>query len=312
MFQHPLFSYGVTTLANLNQERVRTTIQSEVFQVTDILLKHARSAFGDQVKLSDEWQALNYLAEPSYDLAIKEYDQFTRLVAQLGIVLHYLPADDSTIDSIYLRDASVLTDRGAILCRMGKAARQGEQKTLMRTYRQLGIEVLGEIEAPGKLEGGDTMWLRPDLLAVGRSYRTNDSGIAQLTSLTANSFEILTVDLPHYKGPTDVFHLMSVVSPLDTDLLLVYSPLLTVRFREWLISNGFHLIELPEEEFESMGINVLTLAPRKCMLLSGNPNTKKRLVEAGCDVIEFDGYEISGKGMGGPTCLTRPLWRQYP
>jgi N-dimethylarginine dimethylaminohydrolase len=291
---------------------VRTTIQSEVFQITDILLKHARSAFCNQTKLSKEWQSLNYVAEPSYDIASQEYDEFARLISHLGIMVHYVPFDDSSIDSIYLRDASVLTDRGAILCRMGKAARRGEQRTLGQAYHQLEIEILGEIEAPGMLEGGDTMWLRPDLLAVGRTYRSNESGIAQLKSLAANYFEIMTVDLPHYKGPSDVFHLMSVVSPLDVDLLLVYSPLLTVRFREWLISNGFNLIEVPEEEFESMGINVLTIAPRVCMLLSGNPKTKARLTDAGCQVVEFSGNEISGKGLGGPTCLTRPLWRKYP
>jgi N-dimethylarginine dimethylaminohydrolase len=89
----------------------------------------------------------------------------------------------------------------------------------------------------------------------------------------------------------------------------VYSPLLPVPFREWLLDRGIQLVEVPDEEFETMGTNVLTLAPRRCLMLSGNPRTRAALERAGADVVEYEGTEISVKGAGGPTCLTRPLER---
>jgi N-dimethylarginine dimethylaminohydrolase len=145
---------------------------------------------------------------------------------------------------------------------------------------------------------------------VGRGYRTNDEGIEQLRALLADGVdELLVVPSPHWNGPTDVFHLMSVISPLADDLALVYSPLLPVPFRQGLLARGFELVEVPDDEFDSMGCNVLALAPRVALAVEGNPETRRRMEQAGVQVHTFEGEEISAKGCGGPTCLTRPLER---
>ena len=170
--------------------------------------------------------------------------------------------------------------------------------------------MLGTITAPGTLEGGDVAWLDEHTLAVGHTYRSNEEGIRQLTALLKPlGVQVITVPLPHYKGPSDVFHLMSILSPVDTNLAVVYSPLMPIVFRNLLMQRGYQLIEVPDNEFESMGCNVLALAPRKCLLVDGNPVTKEALENAGCNVIVYKGEEISVKGGGGPTCLTRPIYR---
>jgi N-dimethylarginine dimethylaminohydrolase len=151
--------------------------------------------------------------------------------------------------------------------------------------------------------------LTPRALTVGRGYRTNREGIDRLAVLLGPTVELIEVPLPHWKGPSDVFHLMSMVSPLAEDLLLVYSPLLPVPFRELLLQRKFEFVEGPAEEFESMGCNVLALAPRVVIALEGNPETRRRLMAAGVEVHTYRGDEISVKGCGGPTCLTRPLER---
>ena len=102
---------------------------------------------------------------------------------------------------------------------------------------------------------------------------------------------------------------MSILSPVDKDLAVVYSPLTPVAFRNELLDRHYQLIEVPEQEFDSMGCNVLAIAPRQCILVNGNPRTRLALENAGCRVIEYQGAEISLKGGGGPTCLTRPLER---
>ncbi len=179
-----------------------------------------------------------------------------------------------------------------------------------RAFRAAGIGVLGTILSPGRIEGGDVAWIDERTLAVGRGYRTNDEGIRQLCALVGPDVDVLVVPLPHWRGPGDVFHLMSILSPVDRDLAVVYSPLMPVPFRESLLERGFSFVEVPDEEFDTMGTNVLAIAPRRCVMVRGNPTTKRRLEDAGAEVTEYDGTEISLKGGGGPTCLTRPLLRE--
>lgn len=285
--------------------------QSEVAPIRGMLLKHARDAFRSQQVIEGQWRGLRYAAPPRWDRAVEEYDRFVELLQGFGIEIQFLPADPGAgLDSIYIRDAVVLCEKGAILCNMGKLARRAEPKALEAALRERGSPVLGAIRGEGRLEGGDVVWLDSRTLAVGRGYRTNDGGIAQLREMLGDVVdELLVVPLPHHRGPNDVFHLMSIISPLDTDLALVHSPLMPVPFREALLRRGIGLLEVPEQEFASMGCNVLTVAPRCCVALGGNPRTRALLEGAGVEVHDYDGAEISVKGTGGPTCLTRPLSR---
>ena len=288
---------------------MKATYQSEVGEIQSVLLKSVEQAFVDQATIEQQWQRLNFLQAPDLERAKQEYQQFE---THLGDVeRQYLPQDpEVTIDSIYCRDASIATDHGMIICNMGKGARVNEPKAEKEMFQRLGISVLGEIVSPGTLEGGDVAWLDQKTLAVGLSYRTNQAGIDQLkTLLQPSDIEVITVPLPHYKGSNDVFHLMSILSPVDKDLAVVYSPLMPIGFRDELLHRGYQLVEVPEKEFESMGCNVLALAPRKCLMVDGNPKTKAALEEAGAKVLTYKGEEISIKGGGGPTCLTRPLLR---
>ena len=206
-----------------------------------------------------------------------------------------------------------MTDRGLVFCRMGKRVRAAEPKTQALACAALpSTPVAGDIFDPGVLEGGDVIWLDGHTLVVGRGYRTNDEGIRQLRALIPPDTELIVVPLPHWRGAGDVMHLMSLISPIDRDLALVYSRLLPVPFRELLLHRGIGLIEVPDEEFDSMGGNVLALAPRRCLMLAGNPLTRAALERAGADVLVYEGKEISIKGAGGPTCLTRPLAREAP
>lgn len=275
-----------------------------------LIVKHARAAFRSQTACDAEWRALNFTAAPDAARAIDEYDAFLALVARANPRVDLLPSEERVgLDSIYVRDASIATPRGMVLCRMGKAARQGEPAVQGGQFRKLGIDVAGVIQPPGQIEGGDVVWFDERTVAIGRGYRTNDEGIRQVSALLGHTVDVITVPLPHYRGPSDVFHLMSIISPVDLDLAVVYSPLMPVPFREWLIERGVSLVEVPDDEFDSMGANVLAIAPRQCVMVRGNPMTKAALERAGATVFEYNGAEISLKGGGGPTCLTRPISR---
>ncbi len=285
--------------------------QSEVAAVRSFLLKHPRDAWLGQEHVSAEWKALNFSAEPDFVRAVDEYDAFIELLRTTSPDLRFLPADARTgLDSIYVRDAAVPTSRGLILGRMGKDLRRGEPAALRDFCARAGLPVLGAVEAPGTLEGGDVVWLDERTLLVGRGYRTNADGIRQFRRLTADlADEVVEVPLPHWRGPSDVLHLMSLLSPVDERTLLVHPPLLPVPFLDWLRDRGLRLLHVPDEEFDTMGGNVLALSPGVCVALDGNPRARKVLEAAGIEVLVYQGREISSKGAGGPTCLTRPLTR---
>ena len=287
------------------------TAQSEVGPIARLLLKHPREAFRDSATIEKEWRRLNFTAPPDLGAAIAEFDGFVSCLHDGRATIDFLPAcDETTLDSVYVRDASIVCDRGVILCRMGKPAREAEPDAQHAAFRALGYPVLGAIRAPGRIEGGDVVWLDRRTIAVGRGYRTNDAGIAQLQTLLGNAIDaLITVQLPHWRGPGDVFHLMSIISPVDRDLAVVYSPLMPVGFRESLVERGISLIEVPDEEFATMGANVLSVGPRRVVMATGNSMTRRLLEAAGVEVIEYEGANISIKGGGGPTCLTRPLLR---
>jgi N-dimethylarginine dimethylaminohydrolase len=289
----------------------QTSTLAEFGRLTRVLLKHPREAFRSDHAIAADWKALSFSEAPSFARAIEEYDAFVEILTTGGVQVNQLPtAEETNLDSLYVRDASIVCSRGVILCRMGKRLRAAEPDAQKAAYRNLGIPVVGEITEPGRLEGGDVVWLDDRTIAVGHGYRTDDEGILQLRALLGDSIdELIVVPLPHWRGPGDVLHLMSLISPIDRDLAVVYSPLLPVAFRQRLIAHGCELIEVAHEEFETMGTNVLALGPRDCVMLAGNPQTRQALERAGARVREYIGNEISVKGAGGPTCLTRPLAR---
>ena len=285
---------------------------SEVGRLISVAVKHVRDAFVDDRTIAAQWEALRFSGAPDLGRALDEYERFLEILRSSGAELHFLPAETgTTLDSIYVRDASIVSPRGIILGSMGKRARESEPAAQQRAFSSLGatFQIGGHIEPPGLLEGGDVIWLDARTIVVGRGYRSNAAGIVQLRSLLGDAVDVVDVPLPHWRGESDIMHLMSLVSPVDRDLAVVYSPLLPVPFRKLLLGRGYRLIEAPDDEFESMACNVLALSPRRCVMLAGNPKTRAALERAGADVIEYAGNEISVKGAGGPTCLTRPIVR---
>lgn len=287
-----------------------TTFHSEVRPLRRVVVKHAREAFVDLHCIERGWKDLGYIRPPDYELAVQEYDGFIATLDRLSIECLFLPLEpDLGLDSLYVRDASVVTDRGVVLCNMGKTARAGEPAAHEAAYRRWEIPIIGRVEGDGILEGGDVVWLDDRTVAVGLGYRTNAEGARQFGALLPEGVKMVLVTLPHWKGPSDVFHLMSMLSPLDGDLALVRSPLLPVPFRQLLVSRGVELIEAHPGEIDGLACNVLAVAPRVCVMAAGAPETVSRLGAAGVEIHEFEAREICLKGAGGPTCLTRPMER---
>ena len=254
------------------------------------------------------WHEYGWRAEPDFARAAAEHEALRGLLEAAGAEVVVAEGEAANPDAIYAYDPVLVGNDGAVLLRPGKEGRLGEPDALVADLARAGVPVAARIEAPGTVEGGDTLWLDERTLLAGRGYRTNASGVEQLAAAFAD-VEVHSYDLPHWNGRGEVMHLMSLISPLDEDLALVYPRLAPVRLLELLSERGIDTVEVPDEEFETMGPNVLALGPRKALALEGNNETKRRMEAAGVEVVTYKGDEISRKGDGGPTCLTRPLLR---
>ena len=239
----------------------------------------------------------------------EEHETFRALLADAGaeVVVAATPHSLDP-DAIYVYDPALVTDDGAVMLRPGKEGRRGEVEVMAADFVEAGLPIAGRLDAPAMAEGGDTLWIDERTLLVGRGYRTNDDGIRQLGEALPG-VDVVAFDLPHLRGAGEVLHLMSLLSPLDADLAVGYPPLMPVRLMELLAERSVELVEVRDEEFETMGPNVLALGPRVALALEGNDETRRRMEKAGVEVRVYRGDEISRKGDGGPTCLTRPLLR---
>ncbi|MGL6200216.1 MAG: dimethylarginine dimethylaminohydrolase family protein [Lachnospiraceae bacterium] len=290
---------------------MKTGCQSMIGKIESIMLKRPENSFVSQENLQDNYEKYNYLGCPDYEKVLSEYDQFENLIKRYVPNIHYLPFDEKAgLDSIYTHDSFKVTKKGAVYFPMGKELRAGEPFAAEAHLKKIGIPTLGRIEEPGKMEGGDVLWLDERTVAIGRGYRTNDEGIAQFKKLTEGLIdEYIIVPLPHADGEACCLHLMSIISLADIDKAVVYSRYMPVIFRQYLLERGMTLVECDDDEYEHLGSNLLALCPGTVVMIDGCPKTKKRLEKIGIEVLIYPGYDLSYRGTGGPTCLTAPLVR---
>jgi dimethylargininase len=279
--------------------------QSMTAPLAEVLVSRPGAAFG--AAFGDP--AHGFLRPCDLDCARREHDGLVDLLTRLGSTVHVLdePSGNADPDLAYVFDPLLVSDRGAIPLRPGKTNRAGEPALLEAWTSAAGIPTAGRIEAPGTVEGGDTFWLRPDLLCVGRTLRTNDAGARQLAEIVGGDVRVF--DLPYWKGPAELVHLLSVVSPVADDVAVVYLRLLPVGLWELMRSLGIRFVEVPDEEYPTLGCNVLAVRPGVVIVAEGNPVTRRGLEEAGCEVHGSPLGEVGENGSGGPTCLTRPILR---
>jgi N-dimethylarginine dimethylaminohydrolase len=280
--------------------------QSMVTSLRRVLVKRPDEHFA-----VEDYKKWHYLDKLNLDEAKREHGAFVEILKGAGAeVLYHPEAQPDHADSIFTYDPAIVTEEGAVILRMGKQLRKGEEASMKRRLEQLGIPIHYCVSGEATVEGGDLLWLNEGNLAVGQGFRTNADGLRQMReAMKPLGVEVTPVELPYFGGPEACLHLMSLISFVKSDLAVVYLPLLPVPFWRLLRGMGVTMLSVSEAEFNTMGTNVLALAPGKALITEGNPLTEKLLRDAGCDVTSYRGVEISLKTEGGPTCLTRPILR---
>lgn len=259
----------------------------------------------------EDYEKWHYAGPLDLDEAQKEHDAFTEILRGEGVeVLYHPEPQPDRADSVFTYDPAIVTNEGAVILKMGKALRRGEEPSMARRLEDVGVPILYSVHGEATIEGGDTLWLDEENLMVGQGFRTNAEGLRQMKeAVEPLGVNVIPVDLPYFYGPEACLHLMTLISLVDHDLAVIYPPLMPVPLWKLLRGRGMEFIEVSEEEFNAMGTNVLALAPRKCLMLENTRVTRRGLEEAGCEVLTYRGMEISLKTEGGPTCLTRPILR---
>ena len=287
-------------------------LNSNVSTLKTVLLKNPQAAFKSQKTIDLQWQDLNFIDKPDFKKSVTQYENFIDILNDNNVEILYIPEDEITsLDSIYTHDPIFMTPNGAVIGNMGKTQRKPETIIMKNYLNEIGVPILGEIINDATLEGGDVIWIDEKTVAAGLTYRTNNKGIDQLRKILSTiSIEVISVDLPHWNGPVDVLHLMSLISPLNENLFLIYKKLLPIGLLKLLKKLDIKTISIADEDYDSLGCNVLPLSTTKCLITSGNNKTCKIIEENGIEVIEFQASEICYKGSGGPTCLTRPIYRK--
>jgi N-dimethylarginine dimethylaminohydrolase len=290
---------------NLTTVAVPYGVDSMTAPLAEVLVQSPHPGFG--AAFGDP--SHGFLRPVDFPQARIEHQKLRTLLTGLGVNVHELGGDDHpSPDLVYAYDPAFVTPRGAILLRSGKPNRQGEERVMGNWFRAHGIPMIGEISPPGTVDGGDIFWLRPGLVCVGRSLRTNQHGIDQLTSLFDE--EVAVFDVPYDRGPEQCLHLLSVISPVADDLAVVELERLPAGLFGLLTDLEVTLVDVPASELATLGCNVLAVAPRVAVMVAGNPETERRLTGMGVEVHTFAGEEICRNGGGGPTCLTRPIHRR--
>ncbi len=284
---------------------------SMVGRLQRVLVCSPRAAGWDQPAMAECWQKLGFLHAPDFVTAQAQHDKLCRQLESAGAeVLHLPPASDLSLDAVYTHDPSLATDHGLIRLHPGKTNRIPEARRHVEFCGSLGMPTLGQIQAPGKAEAGDMVWLDSATLLIGQGYRTNPAGIAQMSALfQPHGIKVLSAPVPHSAGPSACLHLMSLISLLDERTALVDLPWLAVETVELLQSHGYRLVEIEYSERETLACNVLSLGEKRLLALEENQKTNQKLRHAGFEVMTFPGLELCVNGGGGPTCLTRPLLR---
>jgi len=281
--------------------------QSMVAPLRRVAVRMPSAAFGAAIPA--DW---HYHGKPDLEAARDEHAALIEMLEAEGAELIWHDADlPELADAMYVHDPVLVCDAGTIVLQMGKRLRRGEEEPLAATLESAGVPVHYRLHGVAQAEGGDLLWIDQQTLAVGQGFRTNAAALAQLDqALAPLGVTCIPVPLPVYSGADACLHLMSLISMIDDDLAVAYPALLPVPFWQWLTARGVEIVEVPESEFASQGPNVLAVAPRRCVLLEDNVETAARLRAAGCEVLTYRGAEVSHKGEGGATCLTRPVWRQ--
>jgi dimethylargininase len=234
------------------------------------------------------------LSDP--DVAIRQHDALKDTLRQFGAEVVDIGELEGHPNSVFTRDAALVTPRGYVKLRLGLETRQGEGEWMADALNAMGETCVGAITAPGTVEGGDVV-LAGDVAFIGRTLRTNPAGVRQLSAILAEmGYTVRVIELP------------DTVLHLDKALMML-GPGKVLYCKERIGAEAM-------EGFEGVGVscggdttaNIICLGDGELLINRSNQSVIGRMKRDGYAVHILDLGEFA-KGMGGPNCLIMPIRR---
>ena len=255
--------------------------------LTRALVRRPSPNFADGLTQGDQ-------GVPSYSVAKAQHDLYCETLERCGLRVTRLSTDAHFPDATFVEDTAILTRRGAIVTRPGAPSRRGEVESIREALVGFAPS-LGEIEAPGTVDGGDVCEIDYRFL-IGISSRTNEEGARQLAALLATQgYEATSVDV---RGVPQLLHLKSGLAALDDGRLVAISAL---AGRDEL--RGYPVVRVDERE--SYAANCISINGR-VLIARGFPLLESALVALRYEVLTLEMSEFR-KMDGGLSCLSLRL-----
>jgi dimethylargininase len=231
---------------------------------------------------------------PAYALAKAQHERYCEELERCGLKLQHLSADARYPDGTFVEDTAIVTGKGAVVTRPGALSRRGEVDDVREALPEL-TTVIGEIEEPGTVDGGDVCQVN-DRYLIGISARTDEEGARQLASLLASlGYASTTIDV---RGVPQLLHLKSGLGVMDDGRLVAVGSL---AGRDEL--RGYSVVRVDPRE--TYAANCLSVNGR-VLMARGFPLLEAALERLGYQVVTLEMSEFR-KMDGGLSCLSLRL-----
>lgn len=270
------------------------TLRAALLVAPSPALENVRPMYGES----------NAIAERSAE----QFAVFTNRIAAHGIKASVVACDEVTPLGSLCADTAVLFPEGAFLMRPSDLRRRAEVAAIEAALERAGVPIVGRIEAPGMLDGGDVLVGRDAIYLGVARVRRDEGGIP----LASHGNALGREQLAAYAGSkglratlvpqnADVFRLRSVAAFVDDETLLCATGVLDATAFE-----GLRLLEVPRGE--DYGAGVLTLGNGRVLANLRFRQTLPLLRKAKIAVDAIDLWEF-GKIGATPSLLALALQR---
>ena len=229
------------------------------------------------------------IGAPDYAQMISDHRDYIDALSFAGTEVISLTALDKFPDGQFVEDTALCLPKATILMRPSAPSRLGEVNEIAPKLRKL-FKAVFEIEEPGHIEGGDILVTGKEIL-VGRSTRTNTSGISQLSEIVTPLGHVVR----EVFTPPGILHFKT-----DCSLLGPNEILSTERLQSSGCFDGYQVINVADEE--EAAANVIRVNDYVIMP-AGFPKTKAILENHGYKVKTINNTECA-KLDGGMSCLS--------
>ena len=232
------------------------------------------------------------IGSPDYDQMICDHNDYVEALVSAGVKVISLKPLDKFPDGQFVEDTALCLPEAVILMRPGAPSRLGEVCEIEPQLRDL-FKAVYEIEKPGHIEGGDILVTGKEIL-VGRSARTNENGVSQLSDIVTP----LGYVMREVFTPPEILHFKTDCSLLGPDEILS-----TKRLQASGCFDGYKVVNVADGEeaaANAIRVNDYVIMP------AGFPQTKAVLEDHGYKVKVINNTECA-KLDGGMSCLSLRL-----